>query len=229
MQYWIMGAGGIGRALAEECLAQGDKVLLFNRSNPAIVGVDWLAVDNTDHTALAEAIAQHALPDRVINTLGMLHQGEQQPEKRIEQLDAAAFNNSMRINTWPTLAMAQLLSARLTRSHVLQFAALSARVGSISDNRAGGWYSYRISKAALNMAIKTIGIEWQRRFPGAMIVGLHPGTVATHLSSPFRAGLAEGQLHTPAQAARHLLQVLDGLRPEDSGRLFAWDGQEIQP
>ena len=229
MQYWIMGAGGIGCALARACLARGDKVMVFSRTHPTMDGVEWQAVDNTDQAALAEATAAHTLPDRVINTLGMLHQGEQQPEKRIEQLDEAAFNNSMRINTWPTLAMAQLLSARLTRTHSLQFAVLSARVGSISDNRAGGWYSYRISKAALNMAIKTIGIEWQRRFPGATVVGLHPGTVATRLSSPFRAGLAEGQLHSPEQAAQHLLQVLDGLHPEHSGRLFAWDGQEIQP
>ncbi|WP_417614842.1 SDR family NAD(P)-dependent oxidoreductase [Oceanisphaera sp.] len=229
MQYWIMGAGGIGCALARACLARGDQVVIFSRTDPAIDGAEWQAVDNTDQAALTEATAAHALPDRVINTLGMLHQGEQQPEKRIEQLDEAAFSNSLRINTWPTLAMAQLLSARLTRSQTLQFAALSARVGSISDNRAGGWYSYRISKAALNMAIKTIGIEWQRRFPAATIVGLHPGTVATRLSAPFRSGLAEGQLHTPAQAARHLLQVLDRVQPEHSGRLFAWDGQEIQP
>ena len=229
MQYWIMGAGGIGCALAQACLARGDQVVMFSRTQPALVGIQWQAVDNTDQVALAKATAAYALPDRVINTLGMLHQGGQRPEKRIEQLSDAAFNNSMRINTWPTLAMAQLVSARLTRSHPLQFAALSARVGSISDNRAGGWYSYRISKAALNMAIKNIGIEWQRRFPAATIVGLHPGTVATDLSSPFRSGLAEGQLHSPEQAALHLLQVLDGLHPEHSGRLFAWDGQEIQP
>ncbi|MGO1247323.1 MAG: SDR family NAD(P)-dependent oxidoreductase [Oceanisphaera sp.] len=229
MQYWIMGGGGIGVALAQAGVARGDKVLLLSRSNPHLDQVDWLAVNNTDQDALAKAIADYPLPDRVINTLGMLHQGVQQPEKRIEQLNEAAFNNSLRINTWPTLAMAQLLSQRLTRTTPLQFAALSARVGSISDNRAGGWYSYRVSKAALNMAIKTVSIEWQRRFPHASIVGLHPGTVATELSAPFRSGLVTGQLHTPAQAAQDLLNVLDNLSNEHSGRLFAWDGQEIQP
>ncbi|MBM7455614.1 NAD(P)-dependent dehydrogenase (short-subunit alcohol dehydrogenase family) [Oceanisphaera litoralis] len=229
MYYWIMGGGGIGRALARECLGRGDKVVLFSRSDPDIKGVDWLAVDNTNLAALAEATRERVLPDRVINTLGMLHQDEQQPEKRIEEVTQAALANSIRINTWPTLAMAQLLSSRLSRRQPLQFAALSARVGSIGDNRAGGWYSYRISKAALNMAIKTLSIEWQRRFPLACVVGLHPGTVATELSAPFRSGLADGQLQSPELAALHLLMVLDGLSPEHSGRIFAWDGQEIQP
>lgn len=229
MDYWIMGGGGIGCALAQACLERGDKVSLFSRTDPGIEGVGWLAVDNTDIEALAAVTGEQPLPDRVINTLGMLHQGEQQPEKRIEQCTEAALANSIHINTWPTLAMARLLSSRLSRQQPLQFAALSARVGSISDNRAGGWYSYRISKAALNMAIRTLGIEWQRRFPAASVVGLHPGTVATGLSAPFRSGLAEGQLHSPQQTARHLLAVLDGLGPEQSGRIFAWDGQEIQP
>ncbi|WP_298716383.1 SDR family NAD(P)-dependent oxidoreductase [uncultured Oceanisphaera sp.] len=229
MDYWIMGGGGIGCALAQACLERGDTVSLFSRTDPGMAGADWLAVDNTDLEALAEATRELPLPDRVINTLGMLHQDEQQPEKRIEQCTEAALTNSIHINTWPTLAMARLLSSRLSRRQPLQFAALSARVGSISDNRAGGWYSYRISKAALNMAIKTLGIEWQRRFPAASVVGLHPGTVATGLSAPFRAGLAEGQLHSPQQTAQHLLAVLDGLGPEQSGRIFAWDGQEIQP
>ncbi len=229
MYYWIMGGGGIGRALARECLERGDKVALFSRTDPGVEGVDWRAVDNTNLEALTEVTRELALPARVINTLGMLHQGEQQPEKRIEHVTEAALVNSIHINTWPTLAMAQLLSVRLSRQQPLLFAALSARVGSIGDNRAGGWYSYRISKAALNMAIKTLSIEWQRRFPTACVVGLHPGTVATALSAPFHSGLAEGQLHSPERAARHLLTVLDGLGPEHSGRVFAWDGQEIQP
>lgn len=234
MQYWIMGAGGIGCALTETLAARGDDVLLLSRTRPELSDLawpqtKWHAVDNTDASALAEICHHYPLPDTVINTLGMLQQADQMPEKRLEQVTESAFNNSLHINTWPTLAMAQYLSTRLTRSDKLHFAALSARVGSISDNRAGGWYSYRISKAALNMAIKTISIEWQRRFPEAYIVGLHPGTVATELSAPFRAGLSEGQLHTPMQAAAHLLQILDNLTPEQSGRIWAWDGQEVQP
>ncbi|ART79125.1 SDR family NAD(P)-dependent oxidoreductase [Oceanisphaera avium] len=232
MQYWIMGAGGIGRALTEHLARQGDNVVLFSRTLPELSSaawpqVSWQQVNNTDGDALFKACQHLALPDTVINTIGMLQQAAQQPEKRLEQLSLAAFNNSLHINTWPTLLMAQILSQRLTRDHKLQFAALSARVGSISDNRAGGWYSYRISKAALNMAIKTIALEWQRRFPQAIMVGLHPGTVATSLSAPFRAGLAKGQLHTPEQAASHLIAVMNSLTTAHSGKIWAWDGQEI--
>lgn len=229
MRYWIMGAGGIGQALAKACVARGEQVVLFSRTDPKLPQVHWQQVDNTDEQALAAATHAFPLPDRVINTLGMLQQGLQQPEKSIEQLSKAALLNSIHINTWPTLAMAQLLAKRLTRTQPLLFAALSARVGSISDNRRGGWYSYRMSKAALNMALKTISIEWQRRFPAAMVVGLHPGTVDTALSAPFSRGLPEGQLQTPSQAAPHLLEVLDTRTLAHSGGIFAWDGKEIQP
>ncbi|AEY02116.1 hypothetical protein GU3_11805 [Oceanimonas sp. GK1] len=229
MRYWIMGGGGIGRALAAACLERGDEVRLFSRADPGLAGVHWHALDVTDEAALEAVCAGLPLPERVINTVGMLHSAQWQPEKRIEQLTETALLEHMRVNTWPTLALARLLSARLERRQPLLLAALSARVGSISDNRGGGWYSYRISKAALNMAIKNLGVEWSRRFPAACVVGLHPGTVATQLSAPFRAGLPPGQLQTPEQAARHLLRVLDGLTPAQSGRLFAWDGQEIQP
>ncbi|WP_107852529.1 SDR family NAD(P)-dependent oxidoreductase [Oceanimonas marisflavi] len=229
MRYWIMGGGGIGRALAAACVERGDEVMLFSRTNPGIEGVEWHALDNTDEDAMNRVCDELPLPDRVINTVGMLHSDKRQPEKRIEQLTEAGLQEHMRVNTWPTLALAKLLSARMERRQPLLLAALSARVGSISDNRGGGWYSYRISKAALNMAIKNLGVEWARRFPAACVAGLHPGTVATALSAPFRAGLPEGQLQTPGQAAKHLLAVIDGLAPEHSGRIFAWDGQEIQP
>ncbi|WP_116473389.1 SDR family NAD(P)-dependent oxidoreductase [Zobellella maritima] len=229
MQYWIMGAGGIGCALSSQCRRQGHAVTLLSRTQPGVSVDEWVEVDNTDAEALYRQTANLPLPDRVINTVGMLHDDCHQPEKRIEQLDEAALLASVHINTWPTLAMGQLLSRRLDRQYPLLFAALSARVGSISDNRGGGWYSYRISKAALNMAIRTLGVEWQRRFPAACVVGLHPGTVATGLSAPFHAGLPEGQLRQPAQAAVHLLQVLDQLTPAQSGYLYAWDGSLIQP
>ncbi|MDP5291398.1 SDR family NAD(P)-dependent oxidoreductase [Oceanimonas sp. CHS3-5] len=229
MRYWIMGGGGIGRALAAACVERGDEVNVFSRSNPELADVRWHALDITDEDAMNTVCAGLPLPERVINTVGMLHSEQWQPEKRIEQFTQEALLDHMRVNTWPTLALARLLSARMERRQPLLLAALSARVGSISDNRGGGWYSYRISKAALNMAIKNLGVEWARRFPAACVVGLHPGTVATNLSAPFRAGLPTGQLQSPEAAAQHLLAVLDGVTPEQSGRLFAWDGQEIQP
>ena len=107
------------------------------------------------------------------------------------------------------------------------FAALSARVGSISDNRLGGWHAYRASKAALNMLIRNYAIEQARRAPGNICVGLHPGTVDTGLSKAFQGGVAEGKLFSPGQAAGYLLGVVDGLAPEDSGKCFDWAGQAI--
>ena len=107
------------------------------------------------------------------------------------------------------------------------FAALSARVGSIQDNQLGGWHAYRASKAALNMLLKTLSIELARRNPTALCVGLHPGTVDTRLSEPFQRGVPEGKLFSPRRSARCLLNVLDRLSPEQSGQVFAWDGQPI--
>lgn len=115
----------------------------------------------------------------------------------------------------------------LARDRKSVFAALSARVGSISDNQLGGWHAYRASKAALNMLLRTFAIELARRNPRAVCVGLHPGTVDTGLSAPFQANVPEGKLFTPDFAAARLLEVVDRLKPDDSGHVFAWDGQLI--
>ena len=109
------------------------------------------------------------------------------------------------------------------------FAALSARVGSISDNRIGGWYGYRAAKAALNMTIRNLAIELGRTHKQALCVGLHPGTVDTALSEPFQKNVAPERLFTPDYAAIRMLSVLDQLTPADSGKCLAWDGAEIQP
>ena len=106
---------------------------------------------------------------------------------------------------------------------------LSARVGSIGDNRLGGWYGYRASKAALNQFIRTLSIEQRRRNDRSIVVALHPGTVDTALSKPFGGNVAADQLFTPDRAAVQLLDTLDGLKPVDSGKLIAWDGVEITP
>ena len=108
------------------------------------------------------------------------------------------------------------------------FASLSARVGSIGDNRLGGWYSYRASKAAQNMIIKTLAIEASMKRRQLICVALHPGTVDTDLSKPFTGRLSPEKLFSQSTACQHLCTVLEGLTPQDTGRFIAWDGQEIE-
>lgn len=109
------------------------------------------------------------------------------------------------------------------------FATISARVGSVSDNHLGGWYSYRASKAALNMMLKNLSIELARKYPHALVLGLHPGTVDTKLSKPFQASSGGKKLFTPEESAAYLLNVIATKTPADSGRCFAYDGSEIAP
>jgi NAD(P)-dependent dehydrogenase (short-subunit alcohol dehydrogenase family) len=123
---------------------------------------------------------------------------------------------------------AKYLVPLLRRDSKAVFATLSARVGSISDNRLGGWYAYRASKAALNMILKTLSIEVGRRFKNQLIIGLHPGTVDTNLSKPFQGNVPEGKLFTPEYSAGKLLEVVDGLSAADSGNLYDWAGERIE-
>ena len=155
---------------------------------------------------------------------GMLHSASAGPEKRLAQLNYAHLMASFTTNTFgPALVLAHFapLLARQERS---LFAVLSAKVGSIGDNRLGGWYSYRTSKAALNMLVKTAAIELARTHPQAVLAALHPGTVDSHLSAPFRGA----EIGRPASAAAaDLLAVLDGLSPETSGGFWAYDGNAL--
>ena len=137
------------------------------------------------------------------------------------------MEQAFRLNTIGPALIAKHVLPLLQRDRASIFAALSARVGSIGDNRLGGWHSYRASKAALNMLIRNFAIEMGRTHKQASIVGLHPGTVDTALSAPFQSGLPEGQLTQAEDAAQNLLSVLAGLSPEDSGKLFDWRGDEI--
>ena len=116
---------------------------------------------------------------------------------------------------------------KLAKDQRAVFAALSARVGSISDNQLGGWYSYRASKAALNMIIKNLSIEMKMRYKQTIIVGLHPGTVDSRLSKPFQANVPAGKLFTADYAVAKMLEVINTLTPENSGKCYAWDGKEI--
>jgi NAD(P)-dependent dehydrogenase (short-subunit alcohol dehydrogenase family) len=138
------------------------------------------------------------------------------------------YETSFLINTIGPAMCAKYFLPLLRRDEKAVFAALSARVGSISDNRMGGWYAYRASKAALNMILKTLSIEYGRRFKQAVIAGLHPGTVDTNLSKPFQSNVQPGKLFTPELAAKQLVDVIDGLTPEDSGYLFDWAGKRVE-
>jgi NAD(P)-dependent dehydrogenase (short-subunit alcohol dehydrogenase family) len=220
----VFGAGGaIGGALLETLVAGGryDGVVGFSRrSSPPI--------DLLDEASLQRA-AEHAAARGelrlVIDATGFLHDASQAPEKSWRQLDAVAMARAFALNaTGPALLMKHVLP-RLPRRGRAVFATLSARVGSIGDNRLGGWYAYRASKAALNQLVRTAAVELARQSRESLCVALHPGTVATPLSGPFsKAGL---QVHAPADAARHLLAVIEGLGPEASGGFFDWRGQSV--
>lgn len=142
-------------------------------------------------------------------------------------LTAEHLLRDYRVNTVGPALVAKHFLPLLPRDRRAIFAALSARVGSTSDNRLGGWHSYRASKAALNMILRNLAIELVRSHPQAIVAGLHPGTVQTRLSEPFQRGVQPEKLFTPEHSAGRLLSVLDGLAPADSGGVFAWDGTVI--
>ena len=225
----VIGAtGGIGHALADRLEAEGTEVVRLGRSaGRAEERIDLL--DETSIAAAAERVAARAPPDCVLVATGMLHGVEELPEKSWRALSSQGLAQSFAINAAGPALVAKHFLPLLPREGRCVFAALSARVGSISDNGLGGWYSYRASKAALNMLIRTLAIELARKRPEAICVALHPGTVDTRLSEPFQGNVPDRQLFTPERSAAHLLDVIEKLRPEQSGRIFAWDGSEIRP
>ncbi|MCM5569069.1 SDR family NAD(P)-dependent oxidoreductase [Burkholderiaceae bacterium FT117] len=221
----VVGAsGGIGAALAAELSREPRRqrvVALSRRSDPPL--------DLLDEASIAEAArfaAGLGIPVRlVVDATGFLHDDRFAPERRLQDLDLEHMLHAFRVNAiGPALLMKHFLPL-LPRDGRSVFATISAKVGSIGDNRLGGWYSYRASKAALNQLVRTASIELRRRCPEAACVALHPGTVDTRLSAPFgKAGL---ELRTPAEAARLLVAVLDTLQPAQSGGFFDYRGQAL--
>jgi NAD(P)-dependent dehydrogenase (short-subunit alcohol dehydrogenase family) len=165
--------------------------------------------------------------DLAIHAAGILHEGNIEPEKSFVQCNTGNLRRMFEVNSIGPLMVAQALLMAQPRKHPFTFAALSAMVGSIGDNRLGGWYGYRASKSALNQFIKTLSIECRHRFPYASIVAIHPGTTDTELSRPFQRGVKPGKLYTPAQSAARILDVLSAVDPDQSGRFLNWDGRQI--
>lgn len=226
----IIGAnGGIGAALAEALVEEGafGRVHRFARSAPGDAHLDY--ADEATIAAAAAVVGQGPPPTLIIVATGLLHDGDRGPEKSIVALDPAWMQASYLANAVGPALVAKHFLPLLPKGERAVFAALSARVGSITDNRLGGWHSYRAAKAALNMLIRGIAIETRRTHDRAIVVGLHPGTVDTPLSKPFQANVQPGHLFAPDRAAVQLLDVIDGLGVKDSGKLIAWDGTTIDP
>jgi NAD(P)-dependent dehydrogenase (short-subunit alcohol dehydrogenase family) len=226
-------SGGIGAALCSELADRGARVHALSRGGVAndtrlTAGI----IDVEDEASIARAasnISGEQPLDLIIVASGLLHDNGIAPEKSYRQLSAPSLDRYFRVNATGPALVAKHFLPLLRRDRAAVFAALSARVGSIGDNRLGGWHGYRASKAALNMFVKTLSIELARTHPHAACVALHPGTVATNLSAPFRGGVAVDQLLDADRAARYLLAVLAGLSVADTGGIFDWNGTHITP
>ncbi|RKQ70962.1 NAD(P)-dependent dehydrogenase (short-subunit alcohol dehydrogenase family) [Litorimonas taeanensis] len=231
----IIGAnGGIGTALIDHLSASDQVAQIYalsrqgkpHKSHKVVNMVfDFTKEDDLEKTSAA--LKAHGDFDLIILATGFLHNPSITPEKTYRSLTFEGLEMNFRVNTIGPAMTAKYFLPLLRRDRKTIFAALSARVGSISDNGIGGWYAYRASKAALNMVIKTLAIEQRRRSKDTIILGLHPGTVDTNLSKPFQANVAEGKLFTPEYASLKLLNVIDKADQSDSGHLIDWAGKQI--
>lgn len=228
----VGGSGGIGQALVEELLnrfPEANIAATFFRTEPPIKNdrLQWQQLDIREPAQIEAWSSQFDRVDWIVNCAGHLHGDTGGPEKSIRALDAAFLIESIKINTLPTLLLARYFALPLKKSTAPILATISARVGSIEDNRLGGWYSYRISKAGLNMALKTLSIEWKHSHPRGCVAALHPGTNNTQLSKPFQANVAPEDLFDPTYTASSFLNLLSNLSPSQSGKFWTWDGSQI--
>lgn len=220
----VIGAsGGLGAALVRQLQASGryGAVHALSRS-----GTGFDLEDEASIAAAAARVGEGSPPALVFVATGVLHHGFE-PERSWRALDAEHLLRDYRVNAVGPALVAKHFLPLLPRDRRAVFVALSARVGSIGDNRLGGWHSYRASKAALNMILRNLAVETGRTHPQGVIAGLHPGTVDTGLSAPFQKGVKPEKLFTAEFSAERLLAVVDGLTPADSGGVFAWDGARI--
>jgi NAD(P)-dependent dehydrogenase (short-subunit alcohol dehydrogenase family) len=218
----IIGSSGtIGEAFVNllENHPHCTSVMGIHRHSPT--PIDYQNLDTIE--SCANALTQDSPYQLIINTIGVLHSGDWMPEKRLADLNAVQLEDLMRMNAIGPALTIKHFSKLLDPAHSIMVT-LSAKVGSIADNRLGGWYSYRASKAALNMLIKTASIEWARTKPQTALIAMHPGTVSSRLSKPFRGE----QIGRPANAAAaDMFRVIENVRIEDSGSFLAYSGEKL--
>lgn len=225
--------GGIGKALVK-ALAKGGCETIYAGSRgglePVSPQVRPFAFDLTDEASIgaAAALMKDNPPEWTIIATGVLTLSDGTgPERTLKRLDPAAMAEVLALNTIGPAIIAKHILPLMPREDRFVFSAISARVGSISDNGLGGWHSYRASKAALNMLLKNFALEMGRTHKQGVVVGLHPGTVDSKLSEPFQSNLPDGQLTEPDEAAANLLDVLAEIEPSASGKVFDFAGKEV--
>ncbi len=230
----IIGAsGGIGSAFVELLSKdQQNTLYTFSRSpqNRSFTrgNVTSASIDYNNEESIYEAAETSGPLDLVIVATGFLHNHTIMPERSLHELSTEKFEKNFLINTIGPALIAKHFLPKMNKKQRSVFAILSARVGSISDNRLGGWYSYRASKAAVNMLIRTASIEVARKAPNTIVVGLHPGTVNSQLSQPFQRNVKPEKLFTAEYSVKKLMGVIQNLNTNDSGKIFAWDGKQIE-
>jgi NAD(P)-dependent dehydrogenase (short-subunit alcohol dehydrogenase family) len=230
----VIGAsGGIGSAVTSLLASEGFETVHALSRSPADWGLPGVRVGRIDIeneasiAAAAEQVREGSPLRFILVATGLLHDSALQPEKTFRTLDPEHLLRSFRINAIGPALVGKHVLPLVPKAGKSVFAVLSARVGSIQDNRLGGWYGYRASKAALNQFVRTFAIELGRQKPEAVCVALHPGTVDTALSHPFQAGVKIEKMFSPAYSAERLLAVTDTLTAAHTGQFFAWDGRPI--
>ena len=235
---------GIGLALTQQLLAREDVAAVWAVARQASQSAELQAlaaqhgerlhcldVDVCDEQALSELATQvrAGIPrlHLLLCTVGVLQQGASKAEKGLAQLNLDGLLATFQVNSFAPILLLKHLLPLLRGKHPCTVAALSARVGSIGDNRLGGWYSYRASKAALNQLLHTASIELSRLNPNSCVLSLHPGTTDTELSKPFQANVPAEQLFTAEYAAECLLAQVERHGPEQTGTFWGWDGEAI--
>lgn len=231
MRVVLIGAtGGIGQAIADRLGSHPrvGKLYTFARQPDAPGCQPLYLEDKSTIETAARRVGEAAPPDLVVVATGLLHDGTAlMPEKSLKVLDADSLARLYRVNAIGPALIAKHFLPLMTSRRKAVFAALGARVGRIADNHLGGWYGYRMSKAALAMLVRTLAVETARRNPGAVCLALHPCTVDTDLSKPFQKAVSDDTLVAPEIAASNLLNVIDTVNPQQSGQHLAWDGSRV--